>query len=70
MTSGKKRPNALHRRAEKLLHQVVALSREVEKQYGRDDDRTIFAKNANCELLELERMLAVGELTGGSKKDG
>jgi hypothetical protein len=48
---------SLHRRSQTLLDRVVQLSRDVEAEFGRDDDRTIFAKNANCELLELTNML-------------
>lgn len=49
---------ALHQRTESLLSKVVQLSRDVEVEFGKEDDRTIFAKNANCELYELRNMLA------------
>ena len=48
---------SLQRRSQALLDRVVKLSRDVEAEFGSNDDRTIFAKNANCELLELTNML-------------
>lgn len=51
---------ALHQRTIALLQKVVKLSRDVETEFGKNDDRTIFAKNANCELYELRNMLADG----------
>lgn len=54
----KQKRRFLQQRTATLLRQVVKLSRDVEAEFGRDDDRTIFAKNANCELYELEQMLA------------
>jgi hypothetical protein len=55
----KARRRVLHRRTETLLRKVVELSRDVEAEFGKSDDRTIFAKNANCELYELRNMLVV-----------
>lgn len=49
---------SLHQRTDALLRKVVQLSRDVEAKFGKNDDRTIFAKNANCELYELSNMLA------------
>lgn len=49
---------SLHRRSQTLLGRVAQLSRDVEAEFGKDDDRTIFAKNANFELLELTNMLS------------
>lgn len=48
---------SLHRRARNLLDKAVKLSRDVEAEFGKEDDRTIFAKNANCELYELANEL-------------
>lgn len=58
---GQRARRALHRRTEALLRKVVQLSRDVEAEFGKDDDRTIFAKNANCELYELHKMLSVDQ---------
>ncbi len=57
----KRERRALLQRADKLLREVVRLSRAVEAEFGKEDDRTIFAKNANCELYELRGMLGDGE---------
>lgn len=54
-------PRSLHQRAAELLRKVVVLSRHVEEEFGKDDDRTIVAKNANCSLYELEKLLAHGQ---------
>jgi hypothetical protein len=47
----------LQKRALALLDKVILLARDVEAAFGKDDDRTIFARNAYCELEEVRRML-------------
>lgn len=53
----KRSQRVLYQRTATLLRKVVELSRDVEAEFGNNDDRTIFAKNANCELYELRQML-------------
>jgi hypothetical protein len=47
----------LQKRALALLDKVILLTRDIEAVFGKDDDRTIFARNAYCELEEVQRML-------------
>lgn len=48
-----------------LRDRVIRLAREIEAKFGKEDDRTIFARNAYCELHEVANMLetADAELT-------
>lgn len=36
---------------------IINLARELEVRFGKEDDRTIFARNAYCELQEIANML-------------
>jgi hypothetical protein len=47
----------LQKRAIALRDEVIQLARSIEAQVGKDDDRTIFARNASCELQEVSNML-------------
>jgi hypothetical protein len=47
----------LQRKAIALRDRVIRLAREIEAQFGKEDDRTIFARNAYCELHEVANML-------------
>jgi len=41
-----------------LRDRVIRLAREIEAQFGKEDDRTIFARNAYCELQEVANTIA------------
>lgn len=43
----------LQKRALDLRDKVISLARTIEAEFGADDDRTIFARNAYCELQEV-----------------
>ena len=47
----------LQKKAIALRDRVIRLAREIEAQFGKEDDRTIFARNAYCELHEVANML-------------
>lgn len=47
----------LQKRAIALRDKVIHLARAIEAKFGKDDDRTIFARNAYCELQEVANML-------------
>jgi hypothetical protein len=40
-----------------LRDRVIFLAREIEEKFGKEDDRTIFTRNAYCELQEVANML-------------
>jgi hypothetical protein len=48
----------LRRRAVELRDGAIQLARDIEAKFGKEDDRTIFARNAYCELQEVSNMLA------------
>lgn len=48
----------LQKKAVALRDRVIFLAREIEAKFGKEDDRTIFARNAYCELQEVANMLA------------
>lgn len=52
---------ALRNRAVALRDKVIALARDVEAEFGAQDDRTIFARNAYCELQEVANTIAKPE---------
>lgn len=41
-----------------LRDRVIRLARAIEAEFGKEDDRTIFARNAYCELQEVVNTLA------------
>jgi hypothetical protein len=47
----------LQSKAIALRDRVIRFAREIEAKFGKDDDRTIFARNAYCELHEVANML-------------
>ena len=47
----------MQKQAVLLRDKVIAFARAVEAKFGKDDDRTIFARNAYCELQEVANML-------------
>lgn len=48
----------LQKRTIALRDKVIELARAIEREFGKDDDRTIFARNAYCELQEVSNTLA------------
>lgn len=51
----------LHDRALVLRDNAIRLARAIEAEFGKNDDRTIFARNAYCELHEVANMLGSRE---------
>lgn len=47
----------LRNRTLALRDKVIDLATDLEAQFGADDDRTIFAQNAYCELQEIANTL-------------
>lgn len=51
----------LQKSAIALRDRVIRLARAIEAEFGKEDDRTIFARNAYCELHEVANMIAKPE---------
>lgn len=57
----------LHLRTIALRDKVIRLARDIETAFGKDDDRTIFARNAYCELQEVANTIVPSSLPKDSK---